>query len=297
MSGWSARAGRCRCGAPSSSTRRSRSQSAVRAGARAQSSFISTRRLALTVMAYLKPHIILRKGLIRGTVYPGFADHMATFMAETLFSTSDLGQPAAEKKKHMALFCGNTELCRITEDLVFTDPWRVAELNRWTSPQLDLTAAAVRADGPWKRAAQELQAEIPRRGAGADPWRPAFRLDHGDRVRDLRHRSGVRLLRPDGLRRRRPSGQSLPRLLRPERPRGQGRRARRLSRLDPVDRRAGFYPVRPPLPRAVERPASAARPSRPACSTAAPARRRSRTRRTPICAACSSMRWASPGAR
>jgi 5-methylthioribose kinase len=113
--------------------------------------------LALTVMAYLTPHIILRKGLIRGTVYPKLADHMATFMAETLFATSDLGQPAAAKKQHMALFCDNTELCRITEDLVFTDPWRMAEGNRWTSPQLDFTAASVRADGPWKRAAQEYK--------------------------------------------------------------------------------------------------------------------------------------------
>ena len=113
--------------------------------------------LALTVMAYLTPHIILRKGLIRGTVYPRLADHMATFMAETLFATSDLGQPAAAKKKGMALFCDNTELCGITEDLVFTDPWRIAEANRWTSPQLDATAASVRADGPWKRAAQEYK--------------------------------------------------------------------------------------------------------------------------------------------
>lgn len=113
--------------------------------------------LALIVMAYLSPHIILRKGLIRGTVYPKLADHMASFMAETLFATSDLGQPAAEKKKQMALFCDNIELCRATEDLVFTDPWRVAEANRWTSPQLDFAAAAVRTDGPWKRAAQELK--------------------------------------------------------------------------------------------------------------------------------------------
>ncbi|WIM12239.1 S-methyl-5-thioribose kinase [Enhydrobacter sp.] len=113
--------------------------------------------LALTVMAYLTPHIILRKGLIRGIVYPKLADHMATFLAETLFATSDLGQPAAAKKKHMALFCDNIELCRITEDLVFTDPWRIAEANRWTSPQLDAAAAAVRSDGPWKRAAQEFK--------------------------------------------------------------------------------------------------------------------------------------------
>jgi 5-methylthioribose kinase len=113
--------------------------------------------LALTVMAYLRSHIILRKGLIRGTVYKNLADHMATFLAQTLFFTSDLGQPAAQKKRHMALFCDNIELCRITEDLVFTDPWRVSEANRWTSPHLDTIAAAVRADGPWKRAAQELK--------------------------------------------------------------------------------------------------------------------------------------------
>jgi 5-methylthioribose kinase len=112
---------------------------------------------ALTVMAYLEPHIILRKGLIRGTVYPRLAQDMATFMAETLFSTSDLGQPTASKKQHMALFCDNVELCRITEDLVFTDPWREAELNRWTSPQLDAAAATARADAPWKRAAQEYK--------------------------------------------------------------------------------------------------------------------------------------------
>ena len=63
----------------------------------------------------------------------------------------------------MALFCDNIELCRITEDLVFTDPWRVAEANRWTSPQLDATAAAVRADGPLEAAAQELKLEVPER--------------------------------------------------------------------------------------------------------------------------------------
>jgi 5-methylthioribose kinase len=116
--------------------------------------------LALIVMAYLKPHIILRKGLIRGIVYPRLAEHMATFMAGTLFGTSDLGQPAADKKRQVALFCANTDLCRITEDLVFTDPWRIADANRWTSPQLDAAAAAVRADGPWKRAAQELKLEF-----------------------------------------------------------------------------------------------------------------------------------------
>src|SRR5260370_14499177 len=60
--------------------------------------------LALTVMAYLSPHIILRKGLIRGTVYPKLADHMATFIAQTLFATSSLRQPTAPTSTCMALF-------------------------------------------------------------------------------------------------------------------------------------------------------------------------------------------------
>ncbi|MBW8727390.1 MAG: S-methyl-5-thioribose kinase [Inquilinus limosus] len=113
--------------------------------------------MALIVMEWLTPHIILRKGLIAGTRYPLLAGHMAEFLAQTLFKTSDLHAPAAEKKAKMAPFCGNTALCRITEDLVFTDPYRIAKLNRWTTPQLDGIAAEFRADAAAKVAVQELK--------------------------------------------------------------------------------------------------------------------------------------------
>src|SRR5438445_174746 len=43
-------------------------------------------------------------------------------------------------------FPGNYALCKITEDLIFTDPYRDAEQNRWTQPWLDATAAAFRED-------------------------------------------------------------------------------------------------------------------------------------------------------
>jgi 5-methylthioribose kinase len=102
--------------------------------------------LALTVMELLEPHIIMRKGLIGGTQYPRFVDHITTFMARTLFFTSDLAISAAAKKEGIAAFAGNHALCKITEDLIFTDPYREAEQNRWTSPYLDAIAADFRDD-------------------------------------------------------------------------------------------------------------------------------------------------------
>ncbi|WP_027550634.1 S-methyl-5-thioribose kinase [Bradyrhizobium sp. Cp5.3] len=102
--------------------------------------------LALTVMELLEPHIIMRKGLIAATHYPRFVEDITTFMARTLFFTSDLALAAADKKEAIAAFAGNHALCKITEDLIFTDPYRVAEQNRWTAPYLDVLAASLRED-------------------------------------------------------------------------------------------------------------------------------------------------------
>jgi 5-methylthioribose kinase len=102
--------------------------------------------LALTAMELLEPHIIMRKGLIGATRYPRFVEDVTTFMARTLFFTSDLALSAAAKKGAIAAFAGNHALCKITEDLIFTDPYREAEQNRWTAPWLDATAARFRDD-------------------------------------------------------------------------------------------------------------------------------------------------------
>ncbi|MFZ5672876.1 MAG: S-methyl-5-thioribose kinase [Pseudomonadota bacterium] len=118
------------------------------------------RDLALIVMEYLSPHIIMRKGLIRGVEYPLFAGHIAEFMAQSLFNTSALAVPAAAHKQRIAAFAGNTELCKITEDLVFTDPYRIAKLNRWTTPYLDDIAAQFRRDEPLKIKVQERKLQF-----------------------------------------------------------------------------------------------------------------------------------------
>jgi len=113
--------------------------------------------LHLIVMERLHPHIIMRYGMIEGIVYPSFADHLGEYLANTLYFSSDMALPAGEKKRLVKEFCDNTELCKITEDLIFTDPYMVSERNRWTSPQLDPDAAAIRADAPLKLAVSELK--------------------------------------------------------------------------------------------------------------------------------------------
>ena len=116
--------------------------------------------LMLTAMELLEPHIIMRRGMIQGIRYPRAATDMAEYMARTLFFTSDLGTGAAKKKARVAVFCGNTSLCKITEDLIFTEPYMVCDNNRWTSPQLDDIAAAFRADAPLKRAVSRLKCKF-----------------------------------------------------------------------------------------------------------------------------------------
>ncbi|MGA7777357.1 MAG: S-methyl-5-thioribose kinase [Paraburkholderia sp.] len=78
--------------------------------------------LFLVVMQRLASHRILRRGLIDGIVYPKLAGHMATYLARTLFYGSDLFLDA-EAKKEAARAGINSELCKITEELVFTFPF------------------------------------------------------------------------------------------------------------------------------------------------------------------------------
>lgn len=74
------------------------------------------------VMEDLKDYVIMRKGLVKQVIYPQFAEHMGVFMARTLFYTSDL-YLAQDVKKHMVARHINPGLCKVTEDLVFTEPY------------------------------------------------------------------------------------------------------------------------------------------------------------------------------
>lgn len=112
---------------------------------------------ALIVMEYLSPHIILRRALIEGRILPRVGQDLGLFMARTLFLGSDLAMETRRRKADLALFADNVELCDITENLVFSDPYFEAPLNRHTSPQLDALVAELRADRDLKVEAQRLK--------------------------------------------------------------------------------------------------------------------------------------------
>ncbi|GFR48766.1 hypothetical protein Agub_g10587 [Astrephomene gubernaculifera] len=108
--------------------------------------------MALMAMRYLAPpYIILRRGLVAGRTYPQLAPHMGSFLAKTLFHTSLIRLDSSTFRSKVARF-SNDAMCRLTEQVIFTEPLMAAKNNRWTSPQLDADVAALQSD-PAARAA------------------------------------------------------------------------------------------------------------------------------------------------
>jgi 5-methylthioribose kinase len=99
--------------------------------------------LALTAMEDLSDHTIMRRGLSEGSVYPHFAKHIGEFLARTLFFTSDFGMNQQEKKVQAARFT-NPELCKITEDLIFDDPYTNSSNNSFEEHICDAVEAVWR---------------------------------------------------------------------------------------------------------------------------------------------------------
>lgn len=111
---------------------------------------------ALIVMRYLSPHVILRKSIVAGVKHPRLARDMGIFLARSLFKGSCLSLTGAEARAEMGLFAANVELSDITENLVFSDPYFTARLNKHTKG-LEPWIEKLRADRDMKVAAQEMK--------------------------------------------------------------------------------------------------------------------------------------------
>ncbi|MCY6485877.1 S-methyl-5-thioribose kinase [Clostridium aestuarii] len=80
------------------------------------------------IMEDLLDYIIMRYGLLGFETYPNFAEQISDFLVKTLLLTSDVVMDHKDKKKRVKEFI-NPELCEITEDLVYTEPFNIGARN------------------------------------------------------------------------------------------------------------------------------------------------------------------------
>ena len=78
--------------------------------------------MAATSMEDISACRNLRRELMADRVYPHLSEKISDFMADTLLPTCDLVLDAETKKQRVRFFT-NPELCKITEDLVLTEPY------------------------------------------------------------------------------------------------------------------------------------------------------------------------------
>ncbi len=83
----------------------------------------------VNAMEDLRAHEVMRKPMVNRVRFKNLGATIGNFLARTLFGTSDFGMEAKQKKILMTQFA-NTELCEITEDLIFTEPFEAVLLER-----------------------------------------------------------------------------------------------------------------------------------------------------------------------
>jgi len=76
----------------------------------------------INLMEDANEHLIMRDGLMKQINYPNFAEQIGVFLARTLFYTSDFFLASDAKKAKVVRF-SNPVMCKVTEDLIFTQPW------------------------------------------------------------------------------------------------------------------------------------------------------------------------------
>jgi len=95
--------------------------------------------MSTLILEYLGDHRILRTGMMEGIEYPRVADHIGEFLALTLFKTSAWSMPSIERRQLMDRFTLNAELCKLTEEFIFTFPYMQHESN-YSNPATDAWA-------------------------------------------------------------------------------------------------------------------------------------------------------------
>ena len=111
----------------------------------------------LFVMEDLKSFLILRDALMKGQIYHHLQEQITDFLAETTLSTADFFMDPFTKKENVIKYT-NKELCKISEELVFREPFfnvlkenvfseslnKFVEDNLYNNKQIQLEAAKLK---------------------------------------------------------------------------------------------------------------------------------------------------------
>lgn len=119
--------------------------------------YYSSEDMSLVVMEYFGNHVIMRKGLIEGIKYPNFSEHISTYLSATLFYTSSLFMGSGEKRELVERFNSNSELSKLTEDLVFTFAFMEHETNDKNNVQNNTQAKKLFEDMEFKERVMDLK--------------------------------------------------------------------------------------------------------------------------------------------
>lgn len=84
----------------------------------------------VNIMEDLNSHHIMRDGIMKQTEYPKFANDIGTFLARSVFYTTNFFLDSGARKELISTYT-NPVLCKVSEDLVFTFPFRSHATNRF----------------------------------------------------------------------------------------------------------------------------------------------------------------------
>jgi 5-methylthioribose kinase len=111
--------------------------------------------MSALVFEDLHDHQTWRDALIAGRDVPGAATDLGRYCAQVLLGTSDALLPSAKRKELRRRF-QYSELCLVTEDLVFTAPYADSQSNRF-DPEIAELARSLQSDRALRSAAAQLR--------------------------------------------------------------------------------------------------------------------------------------------
>jgi len=111
--------------------------------------------MSALVLEDLAEHITWREALIAGRPVEGVPDVVGRYCAAVLLGTSDVRLPSRQRKVLRRGFV-YTELCLVTEDLIFTAPYMDAKSNRYDD-EIATLAQALQRDRVLRSVAAEMR--------------------------------------------------------------------------------------------------------------------------------------------